>query len=334
MEYGTIPGLDKKVSRIVQGTVMLNSEDPEPGYALLDGVYAAGCTAFDTARHYGGGIEIVFGQWVRDRGLRDEVMLIGKGAHHSPERRRVTPQDIADDLDVSLGQFGLDYIDLYLLHRDDPEVPVGPIVEALAGHQRAGKIGAYGGSNWSHTRIAEANVYAAANGLAPFVASSPNYSLAVWTEPPWPECVTLSGPDGKDARAWYAEQKMPVIPWSSLAGGFFSGRFRRDNLDTFTNYYDRRLRAQLRRRRQFQAARPRGSTGEGARHDDRADRHGLHPQPTGRCLPAGRLPHPGRIRRKRRRAGNETDRRPRSPGSIWKRTRSRERELNRRIPGV
>src|SRR6476620_4444969 len=56
VEYGTIPGLDKKVSRIVQGTVMLNSEDPEPGYALLDGVYAAGCTAFDTARHYGGGI--------------------------------------------------------------------------------------------------------------------------------------------------------------------------------------------------------------------------------------------------------------------------------------
>jgi aryl-alcohol dehydrogenase-like predicted oxidoreductase len=238
VEYGTIPGLDKKVSRIVQGTVMLNSEDPEPGYALLDGVYEAGCTAFDTARHYGGGIEIVFGQWVRDRGVRDEVMLIGKGAHHSPERRRVTPQDIADDLEISLGQFGLDYIDLYLLHRDDPEVPVGPIVEALAGHQKAGKIGAYGGSNWSHTRIAEANDYAAANGLAPFVASSPNYSLAVWTEPPWPECVTLSGPDGKEARAWYAEQKMPVIPWSSLAGGFFSGRFRRDNLDTFTNYYD------------------------------------------------------------------------------------------------
>src|SRR6476659_6609583 len=152
VEYGTIPGLDKKVSRIVQGTVMLNSEDPKPGYALLDGVYAAGCTAFDTARHYGGGIEIVFGQWVRDRGIRDEVMLIGKGAHHSPERRRVTPQDIADDLGVSLGQFGLDYIDLYLLHRDDPDVPVGPIVEALAGRQRAGKIGAYGGSNWSHKR--------------------------------------------------------------------------------------------------------------------------------------------------------------------------------------
>lgn len=238
MEYGTIPGVDKKVSRIVQGTVMLNVNDPEPGYALLDGVYAAGCNAFDTARHYGNGIEIVFGNWVRSRGLRDEVMLLGKGAHPVDGRKRVTPEDIADDLDESLRQFGLDFIDLYLLHRDDEEVPVGPIVEALDGHRRAGKIGAYGGSNWSHTRIAEANAYAAANGLAPFVASSPNYSLAVWTEPPWAGCISLSGPEGKEARAWYAEQKMPVIPWSSLAGGFFSGRFRRDNLDTFTNYYD------------------------------------------------------------------------------------------------
>jgi aryl-alcohol dehydrogenase-like predicted oxidoreductase len=164
--------------------------------------------------------------------------VIGKGAHHSPERHRVTPEDITADLENSLREFEFDAIDLYLLHRDDPAVPVGPIVEALDRHRRAGKIGAYGGSNWTHERIAEANAYAAANGHAPFAASSPNFSLASWVEPPWDECVSISGPEGKAARAWYASEQMPVIPWSSLAGGFFSGRFRRDNLNTFTNYYD------------------------------------------------------------------------------------------------
>ena len=140
MEYGSIPGIDKPVSRIVQGTVMLDEADPTASFALLDAAVEAGCTAFDTARHYGRGSEAVFGRWVRDRGLRDRIMVLGKGAHHSPERRRVTPEDIAADLEESLRQFGFDQIDLYLLHRDDPSVPVGPIVEALDGHRRAGKI--------------------------------------------------------------------------------------------------------------------------------------------------------------------------------------------------
>lgn len=239
MDYGKVPGIDKDVSRLVQGTVMLSAADPEPGFALLDAAVEAGCTAFDTARHYGGGTEAVFGQWLRDRGLRDKIMVLGKGAHHSAERRRVTPEDIAADLEESLRQFGFDYIDLYLLHRDDPSVPVGPIVEALDGHRRAGKIGAYGGSNWSHERIAEANDYAAANGHAPFAASSPNFSLAAWVKPPWAECISISGPDGEAARAWYAKEGMPVIPWSSLAGGFFSGRFTRENLASLLNSQDR-----------------------------------------------------------------------------------------------
>ena len=238
MDYGRIAGVERPVSRLVQGTVPLDAGDAEGSFALLDGVLEAGCTAFDTARHYGGGREALFGEWVRSRGVRDRVVVIGKGAHHSPERRRVTPDDITADLEHSLREFGFDFIDLYLLHRDDPSVPVGPLVETLDRHRRAGKIGAYGGSNWTHERIAEANAYAAAHGHAPFAASSPNFSLAAWVEPPWEECVSISGPAGQAARDWYVREQLPVIPWSSLAGGFFSGRFRRDNLDSFTNYYD------------------------------------------------------------------------------------------------
>jgi aryl-alcohol dehydrogenase-like predicted oxidoreductase len=129
-------------------------------------------------------------------------------------------------------------VDLYLLHRDDPSVPVGPIVEILNEHHKAGKIGAFGGSNWSPARIAKANAYAEANGLVPFVASSPNFSMAVQKEEPWPNCLSISGPQAAADRAWYAEQEMPLFVWSSLAGGFLTGRFRRHNLNTFSGYND------------------------------------------------------------------------------------------------
>lgn len=240
MEYGHIPGIGKPVARLVQGTMMLTSRDLERSFALLDAVYEQGGTTFDTAEVYGGGdCERTLGLWVRQRGVRDEVVIIGKGAHPHDGRPRVTPEDITTDVDASLGRFGFDVIDLYLLHRDDPGKPVGPIVEVLNSLVQAGKIGAFGGSNWSTARIAEANAYAAAHGLAPLVASSPHFSLADQLTAPWEGCVSIAGPDGASERAWYAASGMAVIGWSSLAGGFFSGRFRRDNLDTFDQPNDR-----------------------------------------------------------------------------------------------
>lgn len=229
MDYGNVPGVDKPISRLVQGTVMVREDDLPYSFALLDAALAAGITAFDTARHYGHGNEATVGRWLRERGLRDQVVIIGKGAHHSPERMRVTPADIAADLDESLTQLGLDAIDLYLLHRDDPDVPVGPIVEALNTHLRAGKIHAFGGSNWTHQRITEANAYALEHGLVPFVASSPQFSLAAQIDPPWRGCISIGGPDEAEAQRWYRENQMAIFAWSSLAGGFLSGGFDRDH---------------------------------------------------------------------------------------------------------
>ncbi len=240
MEYGTVAGIDKPVSRLVQGTIPLTESDVPGSLALLDAVYEHGCRTFDTAHGYGGGAcERVLGQWVKSRGVRDEIVILDKGAHPYDGRVRVTPEDITSDLHESLGRMKLDYVDLYVLHRDNPEVPVGPIVDVLNEHKRAGKIGEFGGSNWSTSRIAEANAYAAEEGLDPFTISSPNYSLAVQVKPPWEGCLSISGPAGAEERAWYIEQGMPIFPWSSLAGGFFSGRFRRDNLETFESYLDK-----------------------------------------------------------------------------------------------
>lgn len=240
MKYGSVPGIDKPVSRLVQGTVMVNGTDEAREFALLDAVFEMGCNTFDTAHNYGGGAnERVMGRWLAARGNRDEVVIIGKGAHHNQDRRRVTPFDISADIHDSLARFQIDHIDLYLVHRDDPSVPVYPIVEVLNEHREAGRIRAFGGSNWSHQRIAEANAYAEAQGLTPFVASSPNFSLAEQVQVPWEGCISISASGGEAARAFYRECGMPLFSWSSLAGGFFSGRFRRDNLDSFSEDRDR-----------------------------------------------------------------------------------------------
>lgn len=240
MQYGTLPGVDKPISRLVQGTVMVTSKDLEGSFRLLDEVYASGCRTFDTAHGYGNGdVERTFGRWLQERGWRDEIVILGKGAHHNQDRQRVTPFDITADLHDSLARMKVDFIDLYVLHRDNPAVPVGPIVETLNEHHRAGKIGAFGGSNWTVERIQEANEYAAAHDLIPFVASSPNFSLAEQVKEPWANCISIGGPKGEAAREWYAREGMALFTWSSLAGGFFSGRFRRDNLDQFGGGLDK-----------------------------------------------------------------------------------------------
>ena len=235
MKFGTLPGVRKPVARLAQGTMMLSSAAPEEAMALLDGVLAVGGNTFDAAHVYrGGDSERMLGRWISARGVREQVVIVSKGAHPNADRDRVTTFDITSDLHDSLARLKTDYIDLYLLHRDDPGQPVGPLVDVLNEHQRAGRILAFGGSNWSPERIAEANVYAAKHGLQPFVLSSPNFSLAVQREAPWPGCVSISGEAGAPARAWYAQSHLPLLTWSSLAGGFFSGRYQRDNLASFT----------------------------------------------------------------------------------------------------
>jgi aryl-alcohol dehydrogenase-like predicted oxidoreductase len=238
MLYGNVPGVEKPVSRLVQGTVPVSGKELEKSFALLDAVLEQGGNTFDTAHVYGGGDnERAFGKWVKDRDAREKVVILAKGAHHNQDRKRVTPFDIAADLHDSLARMQVEYVDLYVLHRDDPEVPVGPIVEALNHWKNEGLIRAFGGSNWSHARLLAANDYAKEHGLTPFAASSPNFSLAAQITEPWAGCVTISGPANAEVREWYVKSQMAVFAWSSLAGGFFSGRINRANTASFDDYY-------------------------------------------------------------------------------------------------
>jgi len=95
MHFTAIPGIDKPVARLIQGTVPLTMADLEGSFALLDGVMAAGGTTFDTAHGYNDGdCERILGRWMAERGNREKVVVISKGAHHNRDRRRGTPYAI------------------------------------------------------------------------------------------------------------------------------------------------------------------------------------------------------------------------------------------------
>lgn len=233
MTYSHIDGVAKPLSRLVHGAIMLKEDELEEGFTLLDAVYEVGCRTWDTAHGYGGGqSERVLGQWMEARGNRDDVVILTKGAHHTTDRKRVTPFDISADIHDSFARLRTDFLDIYVLHRDDPDVPVGPIVEVLNEYHASGQIGTFGGSNWQPARLEEANEYAEKHGLRPFTVSSPNFSLAEQADAPWRDCISISGPQSADDQAWYAKQRMPLFTWSSLAQGFFSGRITRTNWET------------------------------------------------------------------------------------------------------
>jgi 1-deoxyxylulose-5-phosphate synthase len=226
MQYGSIPNVSRPVSRLVMGSMVFSTDKQNLTDALLDRFIEAGGTAVDTARVYAlGRSEPAFGHWLQSRAGRDQLVVIGKGAHHDrlTFERRVNPAAIHEDIQTSLEAMQLERIDIYFLHKDDPEVPVGPIVEALNEEAEAGRIGVFGGSSWTHQRISEADAYAEAHGLRPFTVSSPNLALAVPNEPMWVGCVSLSC--DAEALAWYGRNQMPVFAWSSQARGFFSGRY-------------------------------------------------------------------------------------------------------------
>jgi len=231
MKYGRVEGVNKPVSRLIMGATLAGGQHLLPHASVMfDEFFRNGGTCFDTAYIYGGGkSEQILGQWIRNRGIRDEVVILGKGAH-TPE---CSPEGINRQLPESLERLGTDYIDLYILHRDNPEIPVSEFIDVLNEHRSAGRIRAFGGSNWTTKRVQEANEYAKSKSLAGFSAVSNNFSLARMVNPPWDGCISSSD---AESREWFKKTQMPLMSWSSLARGFFARGKAGDESDQFLVY--------------------------------------------------------------------------------------------------
>lgn len=240
MQYREIPYVKMPVTRLLMGGSFGRMNAGEEVNELLDALAATGVNFIDTARVYGRSEEVL-GNWMEKRGNRDDLVILSKCGHPLPDgTKRVNPAEMLADFAVSTRLLKTDHIDVYILHRDDPEVPVGPIVETFNELHAAGKIGAFGGSNWTHHRIEEANEYAYKHDMVPFTFSSPNYGLADQVKDLWGGgAVTVSGPNEKEARKWYIQNQMPVISYSGLGHGFFTGRFRHDEPEKAKEILDR-----------------------------------------------------------------------------------------------
>lgn len=216
MKYGRLPGVDKPISRFIMGC------DNQFTYAhaamIFDHWYEQGGNAFDTAYIYGQGrFEKHLGSWVKARNVRDKVVIITKGAH-TPN---CNPEALVSQLHESLDRQQTDHADIYIMHRDNLNIPVSAFIDVLNQEVKAGRIKVFGGSNWTLARIEEANAYAKKTGQQGMSLLSNNFSLAQLLEPIWPGCVACSD---ATSRQWLTENQFPVLAWSSQARGFFTER--------------------------------------------------------------------------------------------------------------
>ena len=225
--------MDKAVSRVVMGSMIYRLNEIPLTYAMLDHFVESGGNCIDMAYVYAGGqSEQAVGKWLKARGNRKDMVLLTKGGH-TPV---CDPVNVTKQLLESLDRLGVEHVDLYCMHRDNPEVPVGEFVDVFNEHKVAGRITAFGGSNWTTQRIDEANEYARAKGLTPMTLSSPNFSLATWNAPMWAGCTTASD---AASRAWHTQNQMPLFAWSSQAAGYFTGRLLAPDIATHPDWYVR-----------------------------------------------------------------------------------------------
>ena len=226
--------LQTKLSAICMGTAdfgKYNLDDPL-SFSLLDTYLGLGGNWIDTAHMYAdwepgekSSSERQLGRWFKNRGGRHDVLIASKGAHPDLETMhisRVNPEGIVHDLEEGLFLSGLDYFDLYYLHRDDENMPVSTLIDCLEEQVKRGKIRAYGASNWRGARIAEANAYAKQKGYQGFTASQILFSAATPNVTPDPN-DTLIRID-KTEHAFYTASNMLLTGFTSQAKGYLTKR--------------------------------------------------------------------------------------------------------------
>lgn len=181
----------------------------DEAFALMDAAFEAGIDHFDTADAYGGGrSERMIGEWVRSRGVRPAITTKTFNPMDAGSDHGLAPERVRRQLESSLERLGVDSVELYLAHEFDPDVPVDATLGAFAEAQDAGKIGAYGVSNFDAGQLRDA-----------LAAGRPQ---AVQNE------YSLLARDDEVALLPLCErERIAYLVFSPLAGGWLTGKYRR-----------------------------------------------------------------------------------------------------------
>jgi aryl-alcohol dehydrogenase-like predicted oxidoreductase len=229
MQKKPLPRTDLQVSVIGLGTDYFGSTvDRKTSAQILDQYVESGGNFIDTAELYARWVpggehqsEKLIGDWLRERGLRDTLIISTKGAHPKLECMdvpRLSKREIESDLDSSLCRLGVDCIDIYWVHRDAPVVPAEEILLALETFRKAGKIRHSGFSNWQQSRAEAARQAALRLGIPGFVASQNMWSLGQ---------VNLKNADptwayiDADFVRWHGAHNFGAFPYMTQANGYF-----------------------------------------------------------------------------------------------------------------
>jgi aryl-alcohol dehydrogenase (NADP+) len=227
MEYVNLGTAGIKVSRICLGTLTFGSRkwrdwvlEEEEARPIFRRAVELGINFFDTANVYSLGVsEEITGRALRElfQG-RDEFVVatkVDQPMGDKPNQQGLSRKHILDSIDVSLGRLGLDYVDLYQIHRRDPHTPIEETMEALHDVVRAGKARYIGASSMYAWQFAKALFTADLHGWTRFVSMQNHYNLIYREEER--EMIPLC-----------IDQGIGVIPWSPLARGFLMGNRTRE----------------------------------------------------------------------------------------------------------
>jgi len=225
MEYRTLGGTGTLVSTLCLGTMTFGAETDEKGaYAQLDRFVEQGGNFVDTADVYSRGVsEETVGHWLRDHpGARDRIVLATKGRFpmgDGPNDAGLSRTHLTRALDASLRRLGTDVIDLYQAHAWDPLTPIEETLRFYDDAVRAGKIRYAGVSNFTGWQLQKAALLTQHLGLAPIVTLQPQYNLLA-RDIEW-ELIPVC-----------RNENIGVLPWSPLAGGWLTGKYRPDEAPT------------------------------------------------------------------------------------------------------
>ena len=238
---------DKKYSKIGIGTGRFGTIVPEErSKELLDLFFYYGGTVIDTARNYyewvedgRGKSEQCIGKWMEERNLRDKVCISTKGGVKNKGKEwfiNLSKGALLDELKESLEALRTDYLDIYVLHRDEKERSVEEIINTLQELKEKASICHIGVSNWTYERVYKANEYAIKNGLCPLEMLQTWWSLAEYTDEMWNDSNTTHMDE--ELYHYMRLNQMVGMAYTSQCKGFFQKaiEFGLENVDDFLKY--------------------------------------------------------------------------------------------------